>query len=311
MRKNLNRVRIEGYVYDSSKLEIREAGENAKNPGTIFINGELNIAVDEEGMNVIPVNFIYVTEFFKSGKKNNTFGILKQIIENPEQTWLASGKENATKVRVDAAIDLNDFIGRDDEMVSYPRVQGSFVNLVSSLADESERNTFQADMVITRVNRIEADPEKYINEDYVVVGGTIFNFRNDLLPIEFQVRNEAGMKFFENLPLEPSEPIYTKVWGRLNNEVIQIEREEESAFGEASVSTYERTNRQWLITGTSKVPYDFGDESVMTAEELTKAMQDRQTYLATVRQRHEEYQSSQNNAPAAKDDAVQPGGFVF
>ena len=153
-------------------------------------------------------------------------------------------------------------------------------------------------MVITGVSRVEANPEKNIDADYVLVKGAVFNFRNELLPTDFLVKNADGMKFFEDLEATGAAPVYTKVWGRINCATIVNEVKEESAFGDEAVRTYERKVREWVITGTAKVPYDFGDEKVLTAEELTKAMQDREIMLAETKKRSEEYRANKTVAPA-------------
>ena len=50
--------------------------------------------------------------------------------------------------------------------------------------------------------------------------------------------------------------------------------------------------KKWLLTNLSPNFYDFGDEKVMTMDDLQKASQDRQTYLAGVKKRAEEYKGS-------------------
>ena len=52
------------------------------------------------------------------------------------------------------------------------------------------------------------------------------------------------------------------------------------------------------------VPYEFGEEGVLTVEELTKAQQNREVHLADVKKRSEEYQMSK----AAK--ATSPASFA-
>lgn len=293
MRKNINTVKIEGYVYDSSKLTLKETGPQSKNPGTPFISGELDVAVDEDGLNVISVHFTYMTEhYMRSGKVNSNYSVLSDIINNPQSTWLAAGKENALKVRVTGALALNDFISKDGEAVAAKRVEGSFISVIPTLCEERERNTFQLDMVMTNARRVEADPERNIDNDYVVLKGAAFNFRNDLLPVELTVRNSEGMEYFENLDLSNSEPCYTKVWGRVVSQTIKTVRSEESAFGDSAVRTIERRNREWVVTGTAKYPYDFGDEDVLTEKELIEAMQNREVYLADVKKRHDDYLNS-------------------
>jgi len=237
MRKNINTEHIEGRIYQHD-LAVKTVQNNASaNFGKEFISGTLDIATDEEGCNVLTVHFTYVTETTKNGGKNSTFVALQKII-NEGKAWITDGKDAATKVKVDTALALNDFYAQDDSLVSVKTNEGGFVTLVNELCDVSERNTFQADMVITAVVKTEVDEEKNIKEPFVTLRGAIFNFRNDLLPIDFVVRNEAGMKYFENLEVTNASPVYTKVWGKITCNTSTIERTEESAFGEAAVKTY-------------------------------------------------------------------------
>ncbi len=315
MRKIVNREHIEGILFQHD-LELKVTGETSKNPGTQYIAGNIEIAVDEEGLNVIPVHFTYVTEVTNSGKKSPTFTVLKRIIDEDKAT-VSVGKDEAFKLRVDTALSLNDFYTQDDQLVSAKVNEGGFVSIVNSLCDEKERNTWEADMVITGCNIIEADPEKNINEDYMQVKGAIFNFRNEVLPVDFILRNKDGFKHFENMDASGANPTFTKVWGRINCLTKTTTVEEETAFGEAAVRTYERKVKEWEITGTPKViSYDFGGED-LTAEELTKAMQDREIKLADVKKRTEEYRAQRNAgiaAPVAQATGPKPaktGTFNF
>lgn len=304
MRKNINTEHIEGRIYQHD-LAVKTVQNNASaNFGKEFISGTLDIATDEEGCNVLTVHFTYVTETTKNGGKNSTFVALQKII-NEGKAWITDGKDAATKVKVDTALALNDFYAQDDSLVSVKTNEGGFVTLVNELCDVSERNTFQADMVITAVVKTEVDEEKNIKEPFVTLRGAIFNFRNDLLPIDFVVRNEAGMKYFENLEVTNASPVYTKVWGKITCNTSTIERTEESAFGEAAVKTYERKTKEWVVTGTAKLPYEFGDEQVLTVDELTKALQNREVYLADKKKANDEYKASRaSTTPAAASSPV-------
>lgn len=312
MRKAQNTERVEGYIYQHDLSVKQVQNQASSNFGKDFISGNLEVATDEEGLNVIKVHFTYVTETNKSGNKNATYTVLKKIIDE-NKTWTAVGKENALKVRVDTALALNDFYNNNDELVSAKTNEGGFVTIVNQLAEEKLRNTFSADMVITNVSHIEKDEEKNIEEDYVSVRGAIFNFRNDLLPVDFKVKNAEGMKYFEGLGATNSNPIYTKVWGKIISTTITRTSEVESAFGEAAVRTYSNSNKEWVITGTAKVPYDFGDENILTAEELTKAAQNREVYLAEVKKRAEDYKANRaaGNTTATATTATKTADFKF
>ena len=299
MRKNINTTRIEGRIYQHDLAIKKVQNQKSENFGKEFISGNIDVAVDEEGMNIIQVHFTYVTEVTKKGAKSATFTILKSIIDEGK-TWIADGKDEATKVRIDTALALYDNFTQDGVHISLKTNEGGFVNIVTELCDESERNKFSTDMVITNIKRVEADEEKHINEDYVSVRGAVFNFRNDVLPVEFVVHNPAGMKYFESLEVSESEPIYTKVWGKIDWTPEIGTYIEESAFGEAAVHTSQRKKREWVITGAAKVAYDFGEENVLTRDELKQAIQNRQIYLTDVKNRRDEY-NAQKAATATKN----------
>lgn len=311
----INTEKIEGYVYGTgsgfNELSERVTGENSKNPGTKYISGDLEVAVDEAGLNVITIHYSYITETYKSGKTNNTYTALKRIIDNPDKTWINGGKDNAFKVQCTGiAINVNDFIASDGTKVAALRNENGFVSIVSELGAENERNTFTTDMLITKVTHIEADPDKNINEDYVTVSGCIFGYGPRIIPATFAVRNKAGMSFFEDLDASPSAPVFTKVWGKINCMTIKTERVEESAFGEAAVQTYERKSREYTITGTSKVPYDFGDEEVLTIADVNKMSQDRQIRLAEVEKAYNE-RKAQKSAGMPATTTIPEGEFIF
>lgn len=314
-----NRENIEGRVYQHNLNMKSVQDPNSANFGKTFISGELEVAVDEEGLNVIPVHFTYVTETTNSGKKNGTFTVLKRIIEE-EQTWVTVGKDDALKVKINTAIGLNEFYSQDDQLVSVKRNEGGFVSTVNQLAsNENERNTFSADMFITSTQMIEADPEKNIDEDYMLIKGAIFNFRKELLPIEFVLRNKKGIELFEKKEITNANPLYTNVWGNIECRTIKTMVTKENAFGEPAVTTYERKTKEWVIEGAApeEKEYEYGNEEVLTAEEITAAMQDREKKLAALKARQEEYRAQKGTAAtapkatASQPTAVKQGTFNF
>ena len=306
-KKMFNEEHIEGRLYTQNLAIKTVQNTESKNYGAEFISGTIEIATDEACLNVIPVHFTYVTETTSSGKVNSTYTNLKRII-NEGKTIISDGPEMATKLRVDTALALNDFYTQDDRLVSAKVNEGGFVTIINGeLAPEDERNTFTVDMLITNVVRTEADPEKNIDKDFITIKGAIFNFRNDLLPVDFTTENEGGMEYFESLDASQSNPVFTKLWGKIKSGTIKTEIREETAFGEAAVRTRETKVKKWVVTGSQKEPYDFGDESVLTADELTKAMQNRELLLADTKKRSEDYRNSKNAAtPVSNKPAVTP-----
>lgn len=311
MKAMINKTHIEGILYEHD-LELKTSGPNSKNPGTEFISGTVSIATDDAGVNVVPVHFTYVTATTAKGNANATFTTLKNIVDGVIGTQMKDGKDKAGKLRIDSALGLNEFYSDrngKEELVSAKRNEGGFVHTCDVLnEDEKTRNTFECDMLITNCRRIEADPEKNIAEK-VIVKGAIFDFRKSLLPIEFTALNPNAMNYFEDLGASQSNPIFTKVWGRQVSETVVKKTVEESAFGEAAVKETKSTRRDFVITGASKEPYIWDDESTMTAAELTEAIANREVYLAGVKQRQDEYKASKGQAPA--NAAPAQGAFNF
>lgn len=310
----INNEKIEGYVYGLGN-NFRELSEKVSKKGVKYIGGDLHVAVDEAGLNVITVSYIYVTETTKSGSPNRTYSTLKKIIDTPEKHWVNSGKENAFKVSCTAVrVGVNDFIGSDGTKVAEIRNEGGFCTIVDELCPEDERNTFSTDILITNVKRIEANPERNIDEEYGTINGCVFGFGQPptIIPVSFAVRNESGIKFFEDMEPSSSEPVFTKVWGRINSLTVTYTKTEESAFGEAAVQTVKRKTKEYVVTGTSKVPYDFGDEEVLTSEDVNTMIQNRQVKLAEVEKRYndsKEVKATNKNSSVMTEVPV--GDFVF
>lgn len=305
----INKTHLEGWIYEH-KLEVKTTGPNSKHPGTEFISGTVSIATDNDCTNVIPVHYTYVTAITSKGKTDPRFSALKNIIDGVWKSVMADGQENATKVNINSTIGINDFYtdrSGEVQLVSAKRNEGGIIQPIDVLAeDEKVRNTFECDMVITSVTRVEGDPDND-RPDKVTVKGCVFNnFSKALLPVEFSAVNPAAMDYFEGLDASAKQPVFTKLWGRQISEVVIKKIEEESAFGEAKVREVRNTRKDWVITGASQEPYAWDDESTITVDELNKAMTDRETYLAEVKRNWEEYRKSQNTTAS-----VPTGGFNF
>ena len=312
MKKTMiNDTHIEGVLYEHN-LEAKVSGDTSKNPGTPFITGTISIATDDAMTNIVPVHFTYVTATFGSGKPNDTYTTLNNIVNGTFCTYMKDGADKAVKLRVDSAIGLNEFYtdrNGKEELVSAKRNEGGFVHKVDAVnEDEKTRNTFKVDMIINGVTHIDADDEKGLPEK-CIVKGAIFDFRKSLMPVEFSATNPNAMRYFESLDASQRNPVFTCLWGRQVSETVVRQIVTESAFGEDEVREVKNTRRDFVITGAAKEPYLWDDESSITAVELNEAIQKREVDLAAMKKRQDEYKASKNRiTPAA---APAQGGFNF
>lgn len=302
MKKNLkNSVTIDGYIYQH-ELEKKVTGPKSKSPNTEYITGTLEVATDEECINIVPVHFSYVTAKTGKGKDNATFAVLSKIIAGEYKTVMEVGKAAATKVQIDSAIGLNEFYSDrngKEEFISVKRNEGGFVHVVSAFEkEENKRNRFECDMLITGARRVEANEDRGTAE-HVIIKGAVFDFRTALLPVEFTVYDEKAMNYFEGVEPSSKAPFFTRVAGNEISQVLVRRVEEESAFGAPSVKEYKTTKKEFVVTWATNQPYEFGEEDSMTVAELTDLMAQREMHLAEVKQRREEYKASKNQPAAA------------
>jgi hypothetical protein len=300
-KKFINATHIEGLIYNHS-LEEKVSGPNSKVPGTKFISGTVEVATDDALVNVVPVHYTYVTAMTASGKENPTYTTLANIINGTFKTVVANGADQAQKIRIDSAIGLNEFYSDrsgTEELVSVKRNEGGFAHTNGNFTnDEALRNTFDVDIVITGVRRVDGDADKG-TDDKVIVKGAIFDFRGALLPVEFSVVNPAAMNYFEGLDASNKNPVFTRVTGRQVSETIVRQITEEGAFGEPKVREVSSSRKDFVITWAKAEPYVWDDESTITVDEFKKAIADRELTLAEIKRRNDEYKASKNSAGGA------------
>lgn len=303
-------------------LKFRETGPNSKNPGTKYIGGDIKIATDEACTNIITITYPYVVEFFasKNGnppKENGTYKFLKKVIDGEVKTVMNSSKEEAVMIKASPNVALNEFYTEDREthesiLVSTKINSGGFISVIDQLPEnENSRAMFDVDFFIKGTRTIEAD-EEADRPEKLILSGAIFNYNGELLPIEFSVVDKAAINYFENCEINNNNPLFTRIKGKQISNIVKVKKEEEGAFGEPIVREFTNTRKDWIITWAAAEPYEFPSDD-LSIEELQKAMQDRELYLAELKQRYENKQATkQNNTSNFNVTAqVAPGGFNF
>ncbi len=288
-----NSVNVAGYVFSTRNLNPRVSKD-----GTNYISGAVNIAVDEDALNVIPVSF-YATETYKNGKPNDTYNVLKQIADGSVQTYQQAGK-NAARVRVDGSISTNDFVGRNGDVVSPKQVRGSFIHFdsVSNFCAN-----FDADTVFTSCAERTVEGE----EPFQSLRGFVLSYKNAMVPVEFSVRSKEGMKFFDSQDISASNPLVILVKGKIVTNTVEHKTCEEGAFGESVVNTTSRSFQSWDVTFAAREPYEFGDEGAISKDDIKRLVAEREVALERVKDRAANRSNggfSTQHTPSKKTPAV-------
>ena len=272
----INRVYLEGVLYQHN-LELRVTGEQSKKPGTEYIRGTIDIATNDALTNIVQVNYTYVTKFTSTGKEDSRYTILKDIFDGKVKTYMDVGAQ-AAKVRVDSALGLNEWYSTRDKdengepiLVSQKINQGGFIHLLNKPLKEreDERSFFETDMFITKVREVEENPERNLPRK-VVISGVVFDFRNAILPVSFDILNPGGMDYFLSQDISSKNPLFTKVSGKEVSQVSVRKITEESAWGEDLVREVQSTNRAFVVTYSSATPYEVTDDFIAKLSEKVK-----------------------------------------
>lgn len=301
--KLINEVTLAGKLY-SHTLE-----KKVSQKGVNYIGGTIDLQTDDDGLNIVTVTYVYVAPTYpakgdKPERPNPNYAILEKII-NSGKTVLTDG-EDAWMLKLTPSLAVNDFPNRDGEMVAAKRLEGGFVSIINKLPEkDSDRNEFRVDAILSSAVLVEADEEKGITEDYLELTGYFFNYAKAIFPAKFIVKSKGGINYFEGLDISKSNPVFTKVWGSIQSQTIVTRREEESAFGEASVKEFTSTRREWVVTGAATEPYVIGDAEIgITADEIKDALSAREIRLAEIKKQNEEYQASKAAGGATSTQAA-------
>lgn len=296
--KFLNKTTVSGYIFnlegssDWDKLQHRVTGETSKNPGQDYISGVISIATDDEALNVVQVHFSYVTpEWGKSGKKNQNYDFLLDLIERNENGSLKTfenSKTEAEKITVTGDLALNEFVDKEDNFVAVKQIRGTFVGNMS--ARDTMGASFELEALISNAALREVED----GEDYMNINGYAFNFRNELLPIQLTVRIPSGISFFEGADISSKNPFLGKISGDVVSNIITIAKDESDldGFGEAKPTT--RSIRAWEVRSARRT-LEFGDEEALTLTEMKKLVVDRADHEAEVRKQIEDRKAARGD----------------
>lgn len=254
--KSYNNVDMKGRLY-SYNLEEKDTDK-----GTA-IAGEVTLVVDEAGTQATAR--FYATPMYKTGKPNRTYGMLEDMMAGNYKTVVDDG-DDADWFGISGNIDVSYFPPRDggakeiEDLVRSQKIRGSFLN---ANKEHKFQNKWKIDMLIGRIDDVEADEEKGYPHQVRVSGYLVDNYNERVMGVQFMARKEAAMNYILGLTASWDNPYYVSIWGELLRVTRTIVRK--NAFGEDEQDTYDSTI--WAITGMSPDAYAFGDESGITVDE--------------------------------------------
>lgn len=279
-RQAENKVKIEGIL---SEIDLKYGSFQRDGADVETIGGSIKVLVEqvvngEEVTLEIPVH-MFSTKLTKAGKINPSYESIETVMKEYKSIAATGDKSVADKIRItNGQIKMNEFVGQNGNIVSYPRISASFVS--RAVGEFKPQATFNLEFMVSKIYRVvdsegvEVDPAKLAVEVIVpqytapsadamnVDVVTLYANSNGVIDAIEQYWN-AGDSF--------------KASGRLNFTSRTETVKQEVDFGEAQESVRTINTSEFVITGGSQAPLD-GDFA-FDIEDIKKGMAARKAKL--------------------------------
>lgn len=284
-----NRVKIEGILseinlkpttYTKNGREVNAVG------GTITVRVEQKLNARDEKATILDVPVqMFANELKNNGDPNPAYKNITEVM-NDYVSIAASDLNHADRIRITgASIRMNEYYGQNGNLVSFPRINASFVSKIKK-EDMKPEATFSVTFALAKKG-YETDAEGVETDKYCVTG-ILPQYGGIVDIVKFYPTNQnvvdAISQYWE-------EGDTVKANGRLNftSSTQTILREVD--FGEPVEETRTISVSELLITGGSSTPLE-GDFA-FDPDEINAALKDRKARLADMKEK-------KSSAPAKK-----------
>jgi len=298
LRQAENKVKIEGIL---SEINL-ENGSYTKNGETVeTVRGSIKILV-QQNINGRPVEgeipvYMFANKFTNAGKPNPAYESIMRVKNEFVSIAAAGGEDRADRVRItNADIRMNEYYDPNGNLVSFPRINASFVSKVKKEDMHSEA-TFTITMVVGHQDykyNQDGEPVKdFFGNDKYIVTGLVPQYGGRLDKIDFICSNENVVNAVRDY-WEVGSTV--KASGRLNFSSTTETTKIEQGFGEPIYNNRTIIVNDLVITGGSETPLE-GDFAYDTAE-IQEALAERQARLEA-----EKNKPKTRTAPAPVDNS--------
>ena len=274
IRQAENKVRIEGIL---AEIDIKPGSFNKNGQTVESIGGSITVKVTqkisgEEKELAIPVH-MFASKLTNKGTPNPAYESIKKIAD--EYVSIAAsdnGEDGADRVRItNANIRMNEYYSADGRLVSFPRINASFVNRISKTECKPEA-TYTAEFVVANKS-----------EELDRSGEPTGRYRIDAIIPQYGGKVDVVPMFAQSKGVIDAVSTYWEVGntvkanGRLDFSATTETIIEEVDFGEPIEKTRTINRSDLIITGGSQEPLD-GDYAFDNAE-IQNALAERKIRL--------------------------------
>lgn len=304
IRQAENRVRIEGIL---AEIDIKPGSFNKNGQTMESIGGSITVKVTqkisgEEKELAIPVH-MFASKLTNKGTPNPAYESIKKIAD--EYVSIAAsdnGEDGADRIRITSgSVRMNEYYSADGRLVSFPRVNASFVQRISKAECKPEA-TFTTEFVV-------ANKSEEIDRSGEVTG----RYRIDAIIPQYGGRVDVVPMFAQSPGVIDAVSTYweigdtVKANGRLDFSATTETTLEEVDFGEPIEKTRTINRSDLIITGGSQTALE-GDAAFDNAE-IQNALADRKLRLEKQKDRDMSRAATRQAPPQTAKNGFADLGF--
>ena len=290
LRQAENRVRIEGVL---SEINLKY-GSYVKNGRTVDnIGGDIKVLVHQEvnGENkdfVIPV-YMFAAKYTNAGKPNPAYTSIETVMKEYISIAASGSEATADKIRItNGDIRMNEYYNAQGQLVSFPRVNASFVNKATGdfrpEASWSLEFAVSSMDFVTDADGVEVEPRK------LRIKILVPQYGGKLDTMELYATNprviDAISSYWE------TQKTYSAK-GRLNFTTTTTQIVEEMDFGEPEIRVRTTTVSELIVTKGTQSPLE--DDMAFAPAELAAALKEHKAYIESLK---EKTNNKTKNTPA-------------
>lgn len=301
--KDGNVVKIEGILseidlkygtFTKNNKEVKSVGGSIK----VRVNMKLNKNDETETELELPV-YMFATQYTNAGTPNPAFESIERVMKE-FVSIAASDIDHADRIRITrASISMNEYYGQNGNLVSFPRINASFVTKIKK--EECKPCADFTVIFMVGSKGYELDREGIETDRYKIVG-MIPQYGGKIDVVPFLAINPGVIDAVSNYW---SEGDTVKATGKLNFTSRTETKMVEVDFGDPVEETRTISVSELIITGGSSTPIE-GDMAI-DYNDVKAALEDRKNRLAELKEKKNGQTSK--SAPAANTSKFVDLGF--
>lgn len=289
-----NRVKIEGIL---SEIDLKPGSFKKNGQEVNSIGGSIKIRVNQKLPSgevqelEIPVH-MFASELTNKGTTNPAYESIARVM-NEYTSIAAAGIDAADRVRITSgSINMNEYYGQGGNLVSFPRINASFITKVKREEFKPEATFSVVFMIGSKGFATDKDgveiPDRY------KIGAVLPQYGGKVDVIEFLATSQGVIDATSNY-WNVGDTV--KANGRLNFTSRTETTLTEVDFGEPKEETRTISVSELIITGGSSTPLE--GEFAFDQDEVQAALKERQARLAEMKE------NSKNKGKAGKAPAAE------